>query len=290
MTNIKQPKSWHDVLAVHPAADLYPMMTAAELKALGEDIKVTGLTSAVVLWRDNVEAEAVLLDGRSRLDAIEAAIGRPVHIDDEEIWIGNGLDVRWRDSGVTIVGPPFDPYTYVVSANIHRRHLTAEQKRDLIAKVLKAQPEKSNREIARQVKDDHHKVGAVRRKLEATGEVSPVEKTTGKDGKARKMPTTRHKPPTITKPKDPAIAAAVERAVARSEESQRTQALISASAADACATQDPVNAIARFVVIEIIEKEAKRLSGEQRTEFLRYLRDEIDGLLHDTNAAVECVP
>ena len=38
-----------------------------------------------------------------------------------------------------------DPYAYVLSANVHRRHLTAEQKRELIAKVLKAQPEKSNR-------------------------------------------------------------------------------------------------------------------------------------------------
>ena len=38
-----------------------------------------------------------------------------------------------------------DPFELVTSLNIHRRHLTAEQKRELIAKVLKAEPEKSNR-------------------------------------------------------------------------------------------------------------------------------------------------
>jgi hypothetical protein len=178
--------SWRDVLPIHPAADLFPLMSPDELKALGEDIKVTGLTSAVVLWRDNVEAEAVLLDGRNRLDAIEAAIGRPVHVDDEEIWIGNS-DIRWHDLGVTIIGPPFDPYTFVVSANIHRRHLTAEQKRDLIAELLKASPEKSNRQIAEAVKVDHKTVAAVRAEKVATGEIPQLTKTVGKDGKARKQ-------------------------------------------------------------------------------------------------------
>jgi hypothetical protein len=38
-----------------------------------------------------------------------------------------------------------DPYEYVLSANLHRRHLTADQKRELIAKVLKAKPEASVR-------------------------------------------------------------------------------------------------------------------------------------------------
>jgi hypothetical protein len=177
--------SWRDVLPIHPAADLFPLMSADELRALGEDIKVTGLTSAVVLWRDNVEAEAVLLDGRNRLDAIEAAIGRPVHVEDEEIRIGSS-DIRWRDSGVTIIGPPFDPYTFVVSANIHRRHLTAEQNRDLIAELLKASPEKSNRQIAEAVKVDHKTVAAVRAEKVSTGEIPQLTKTIGKDGKARK--------------------------------------------------------------------------------------------------------
>ena len=50
----------------------------------------------------------------------------------------------------------------MLSANIHRRHLTAEQKREIIAAVLKAQPEKSNRTIAKQTKVDDKTVAAVR--------------------------------------------------------------------------------------------------------------------------------
>ena len=33
---------WRDVLPVHPAADLFPMMSRDELLALGEDIKEGG--------------------------------------------------------------------------------------------------------------------------------------------------------------------------------------------------------------------------------------------------------
>jgi hypothetical protein len=81
-----------------------------------------------------------------------------------------------------------DQYSYVLSVNAHRRHLTAEQKRDLNAKVLKAKPEASNRQIAAQVRTDDKTVGAVRRQLEATAELSQVEKTVGADDKARKKP------------------------------------------------------------------------------------------------------
>src|SRR5687767_10363745 len=42
--------SWRDVLPVHRAADLFPMMTLAELVALGNDIKAAGLKMPVVIW------------------------------------------------------------------------------------------------------------------------------------------------------------------------------------------------------------------------------------------------
>ena len=56
--------------------------------------------------------------------------------------------------------------------NVHRRHLTAEQKRELIAKLLKAQPENSNRAIANATKVvDHKTVGKVRTDMEDRGEI-----------------------------------------------------------------------------------------------------------------------
>ena len=83
-----------------------------------------------------------------------------------------------------------DPYAFVLSANLHRRHLTPEQKRELIVKVLKAKPEQSNRQTAKQVKADDKTVAKVRSELEATAEIPQLNKTTGRDGKAR--PARRH--------------------------------------------------------------------------------------------------
>ena len=60
---------------------------------------------------------------------------------------------------------------YVISKNIRRRHLTLEQKRELIEKLLRADPTKSDRQIARTVKADNKTVGAVRKRAEAREEI-----------------------------------------------------------------------------------------------------------------------
>ena len=44
--------SWRDLYPVHPCADVFPMMSDAELEALAQDIKAHGLQQPVVLWRD----------------------------------------------------------------------------------------------------------------------------------------------------------------------------------------------------------------------------------------------
>jgi hypothetical protein len=77
---------------------------------------------------------------------------------------------------------------FVVSKNIRRRHLTAKQKRELIAKLIKAAPEQSNRQIASAAHVDHKTVAAVRVEKQATGEIPQLKKTVGKDGKARRQP------------------------------------------------------------------------------------------------------
>lgn len=71
--------------------------------------------------------------------------------------------------------PGFDAYAYVISANIHRRHLTGKDKDRLIAAVLKTKPELSNRAISAMVKADHKTVAAVRGKAEANGEIPHKE-------------------------------------------------------------------------------------------------------------------
>jgi ParB-like chromosome segregation protein Spo0J len=184
--------SWRDVLKIHPAAELFPMMSPEELKTLAEDIKANGLRHPVVFQSGVTD---VLLDGRNRLDAMES-VGMAILNED-----GRCIDpLGWDETDV-------DPYTYVISANIHRRHLTPAQKGDLTEKLLKTKPERSDRETARIAKVDHKTVGARRAKLEATGEIPQLPARTGADGKARKpsSKTQRRRKQAIAREPDPGV-------------------------------------------------------------------------------------
>jgi hypothetical protein len=144
----------------HALAGVFPLMEGAEFEELIADIKTNGLQEHIALY------EGKILDGRNRYRACLAAKVTPITYDAE----------------------PFitDPAAYVISANLHRRHLNAEQKRDLIAKLLKATPEKSDRQVAGMVKASPTFVGKVRAEKEATGDVSTVDTRT--DTKGRKQP------------------------------------------------------------------------------------------------------
>jgi hypothetical protein len=182
-------RSWRDVLPVHPAADLFPLMSPDELKVLGEDIKENGLRTPIVLttvtsgYRD--DGRDHLLDGRNRLDAMERVgfvLVKKGKLDPHLGWEDDITLLPPRPCSV----PESEAYMAAVSLNIHRRHLTSEQRRDLITKLIKATPEKSDRQIAEQVKASPTTVGTVRTKLEATGDVSKLD--TRQDTKGRKQP------------------------------------------------------------------------------------------------------
>jgi hypothetical protein len=154
----------------HPLADLFPPMEGAEFDELVADIKAHGLREPIVLY------EGLILDGRNRYRACIKA----------------GVEPSFAPSAWRL--PNDDPAGYVISANIRRRHLTAEQKRDLIAKLLKARPEKSNRQIGKQIGASHHTVKEVRTEMEGTGQIAQLQKTVGADGKARTQPAKKAKP------------------------------------------------------------------------------------------------
>jgi len=244
-------KSWRDVLPVHPAAELLPMMSKAELKELGEDIRKHGLHEKVALLDD------MLLDGRNRLDAMEMVGIKVV--------VSGKLDI---DLSRNVQGA--NPFDYVMSKNICRRHLTAEQRGELIAEILKATPDRSDRRVAEMVKASHVTVGAVRSKLESTGQIDQLTKTVGKDGK-RRASKPCHKP---------AREKVVERPSARSGESQH----LSASVCAVSAAAQGQEATVFDLVAHMIAEEAECLSGDRRTEFLTRLRDVVEGLLHNENA------
>jgi ParB-like chromosome segregation protein Spo0J len=150
-------------LKFHPLSKLGgPLMEGAEFDELVADIKKNGLLKPIAVF------DGKILDGRNRY---RACIAAGVHLvtDDIDGWID-------------------DPAAYVISANIHRRHLTPEQKRDLLVELVKASPEKSDRTLAKEAGTTHPTIAKARKQAEATGKALPVEKRTGADGKARKQP------------------------------------------------------------------------------------------------------
>ncbi|WFU88742.1 ParB N-terminal domain-containing protein [Rhizobium sp. CC1099] len=65
-------KSWRDTIKIHPAADLFPMMSDPELRELGEDIKRNGLRLPIYMWAPEESSRSYqLVDGRNRLTAME---------------------------------------------------------------------------------------------------------------------------------------------------------------------------------------------------------------------------
>jgi hypothetical protein len=186
--------SWRDLIKVHPAADLLPMMSEEELRALGEDIKAYGMAVPITLTQ--YDGTWVLLDGRNRLDALElvgvkfALSKHGMLTIDGESGAENGEDML----DLWLLYSEDNPYARVKSLNIERRQLTTEQKREIAAKLLKVEPERSNRAIAEQVKLDKNTVQDVRQALEASGEIHQSEtrvSTSGQKRKPAKKATTR---------------------------------------------------------------------------------------------------
>jgi ParB-like chromosome segregation protein Spo0J len=146
------------LLKPHPLAELMPAMTEEEFVALKEDIEKHGVHEPVWVFENQI------LDGRHRARACD-------ELDQEfEIREYNGTD----------------PGAFVVSLNLHRRHLNREQKRALVERLLEAMPEKSNNAIARTAKVDDKTVAKVRVELEARSEIPNVAKRT--DSKGREQP------------------------------------------------------------------------------------------------------
>jgi ParB-like chromosome segregation protein Spo0J len=124
--------------AFHEVANIFPLMSPEEFTGLVDDIKKNGLREPVWLY------EGKIIDGRNRYKACREAGEKP------------------RFSYYS--GGPETLVDFVVSQNLHRRHLTASQKAMLGAEI--------ERELARLAKD--------RQRLAAV-------KTNGKTGRATQV-------------------------------------------------------------------------------------------------------
>jgi hypothetical protein len=139
-TTMPAATSWRDLYPPHPCADVYPMIEESELAALEADIKANGLRAPVVLWPVKVDGPWLILDGRNRLEAL-ARLGFEFPPDPrKEVLKAWGIELSATPSTsiFRIVPPGTDPAGFVISANIHRRHLTKEQRGELIVKTIKA--------------------------------------------------------------------------------------------------------------------------------------------------------
>lgn len=95
-------------LEPHPLANLFPAMTETEFEALKEDVRINGQGDPIILHEEKI------LDGRNRLRACRE-LGIEPRFED---WDGRGT-----------------PLAFVVTKNLHRRHLTESQRALLAARL-----------------------------------------------------------------------------------------------------------------------------------------------------------
>src|SRR5262249_42127362 len=167
----EKARHWSEILPLHPAAEMFPPLSDAEQAALQADISQHGLHDKITLFHEK-GGKPSLLEGRHRANALEAA-GK-ILFDKHGHPLPEFFDYLPRGA---------DPVAFVISKNLYRRHLTAEQKRDSIARWLKSDPSASDRKIAQLLHCDHKTVASERADRERAGEIPHLDVRTGADGK-----------------------------------------------------------------------------------------------------------
>jgi hypothetical protein len=150
--------------SIHPLAEKMPPMSEQEFSALVDDIAENGLLEPITLY------QGMVLEGRHRYKSC------------------NQLGYKFKETDFVALATG-DPLAYVVSKNIMRRHLTTEQKRDLIKALLEEKPNASSRKIARLARVSPTTVEKDMEPTDQSGQLpQPGQKRTGADGKKRRAP------------------------------------------------------------------------------------------------------
>jgi hypothetical protein len=152
------PPSFNE-LSSHPIADIFPLMEGTEFDALVEDIKLNGLREQITLFEDKI------LDGRNRYRAIVKA----------------GFQHRLKEENFRTYSGS-DPVGFVISANLHRRHLN-ESQRALIAGKL----------VTTRLGDNQHKKGFTIEDAAKTFKVSEASVKTAKQVEEKAAPAIKEK-------------------------------------------------------------------------------------------------
>jgi N6-adenosine-specific RNA methylase IME4 len=121
------------MIEFHPLADLFPLLEGVEFDAFAADIAANGILDEIVIHQGKI------LDGRNRYRAgIEAGLiaadldlARVAWPDEFREFGSEGSELIWNDGVENIA----DPLKWVLSKNLHRRHLN-ESQRAMVAEKL----------------------------------------------------------------------------------------------------------------------------------------------------------
>jgi hypothetical protein len=156
------------VATANQTYQVMPPLTPEDRQRLKEEIKEAGKV-LIPIVRDE---KGDVLDGHTRLELVEELRAEGVKIPDLVSIIGAGLSEVEKRS-------------LARSLNLARRHLTKEQRQQIVDDQLRETLGRSDRRIAESLGVNRRRVSNRRRHLESTGAIAPVEKTEGKDGKKR---------------------------------------------------------------------------------------------------------
>ena len=167
--------NWRDILPVHPVCDIIPPNTRDKAIEIGRSIRKKGMLVAVVILatpvdpvtNDNKKYTSELLDGITRLDGPALAGGK--------------ISIELDTNGIPVITSPefviptpnvifdedgtFDAMDFVITTNVHRRHLKKDQWQKILDAVIAARPALSDHAIATMVGVSHHTVKARRRAI-----------------------------------------------------------------------------------------------------------------------------
>jgi hypothetical protein len=140
-----------------------------------------------------------LLDSRNRLDLLEENGEEVINADGE-------LLVPYR---IVDLDDDAEALAYVISLNVHRRHIKLDERQKLIKRLLLSNPQLSDRAIAAKTNSDHKTIGKRRKEAEQGGEIPTLVAVIGRDShkQPRKKKTSAK---TATKTVSSKSASAVE--------------------------------------------------------------------------------
>ncbi len=140
------------MLEPHPYADLFPMLDATDGAELRADIAAHGLRDRVVIF------EGQILDGRNRYRALTEIAklgmlyrGHTLTVVDLELM--SETDIEWADFYEDFDGTEAEALEYVLSKNLHRRHLNESQRAMVAANLATLGQGRPAQEKTRQMAD-----------------------------------------------------------------------------------------------------------------------------------------